>query len=64
MVLSLSPSPARAGPAVMTRLMPRGTTASRSARIVTLDEFRTIQPPTSVSRIALFLSKITRGPMI
>jgi hypothetical protein len=54
-------SPARAAPVVTTNAKPNGTTASRRARIVAFDEFRTIQPLALVWRIALFLSKITRG---
>src|SRR5664279_1028037 len=53
---SSSSSPARTGPDAITMPIPKAIAASRSARV----KFRSIQPPVSVSRIALFLSKIVR----
>src|SRR3981081_4615791 len=58
---SSSASWARAAPAVITRPTPKATTASRRARVSTPDEFCTIQPLASVSRIVLFPFKIFRG---
>src|ERR1700687_6293992 len=52
---------ARAAPAVITRPRPKATTARRRARVSTPDEFCTIQPLASVSRIVLFPFKIFRG---
>src|ERR1700687_593561 len=58
---SSSASWARAAPAVITRPRPKATTARRRARVSTPDEFCTIQPLASVSRIVLFPFKIFRG---
>src|ERR1700687_2608542 len=58
---SSSASWARAAPAVITRPRPKATTPRRRARVSTPDEFCTIQPLGSVSRIVLFPFKIFRG---
>src|SRR3984957_16184462 len=59
-VLSSSSSWARAAPTVITRPIPRATAASRKARLHAAEEYCTIQPLASVSRISIPVQSFKR----